>query len=132
MDFHLVEIGPEADRLLPDPPISPLLLAIPEESAKVAGAAVVCQDNQQARAELKGARKLGVDLEDAVEEKQEDGCNKVLAFSNVRTIPDDTIVSLQYPSHYWLTWSRKDALFESILSQSKPQSHAGFLHQGQE
>ena len=50
---------------------------------------MVRQDNQQARAELKGARKLGVDLEDAVEEKQEDWCNKVLAFSNVGTIPDD-------------------------------------------
>ena len=86
-DFHLVEKRPETDRLLSDSPISSLLLAIPEEGAKIAGAAVVCQDNEQARAELKGARELGVDLEDAVKEKQEDWSNKVLAFSDVGTIP---------------------------------------------
>ena len=44
-DFHLVEKRPETDRLLSDSPISSLLLAIPQEGSKVAGAAVVCQDN---------------------------------------------------------------------------------------
>ena len=88
-DFHLVEKRPETDCLLSDSPISPILLAIPEKSAKVAGAAVIRQDNKQAWAELKGARELSVDLEDAVEEKQEDWCYKTLAFSNVGTIPND-------------------------------------------
>ena len=86
-DLHLVEEGPEADCLLSDPPIPPLLLTIPEESSKVAGAAVICQDHQEARSELKGAGELSVDLVDTVEEQKEDRGHKVLAFSKVGTIP---------------------------------------------
>ena len=33
-----------------------------------------------------------MDLEDAVKEKQEDWCNKVLPFSNVGTIPNNKIL----------------------------------------
>ena len=48
---------------------------------------MICQNHQQTRAELKGAGELGVDLEDAVKEQQENWTNKILAFSNVGTIP---------------------------------------------
>ena len=68
-DLHLVEEGPKADCLLPDPPIPPLFLTIPEESSKVAGAAVICKDHQEARTELKRAGELSVDLVDTVEEQ---------------------------------------------------------------
>ena len=48
---------------------------------------MVCQDNKQARAELKRAGELGVDLEDTIKEQQKDWGNKILPFSNVGTIP---------------------------------------------
>ena len=86
-DLNLVEERPEADSLLSNSAISSVLLTVPQEGAKVAGATVICQNHQQTRAELKGAGELGVDLEDAVKEQQENWTNKILAFSNVGTIP---------------------------------------------
>ena len=96
---------------------------------------MICQDNQQARAELERAGELSVDLEDAVKEQHEDWGNKILSFSNVGTIPDNHWLLTSFSKisvAYLVTWSRRDGLSGSIRAQPKPQNHAEFLHQGQE
>ena len=44
-DLNLVEERPEADSLLSNSAISSVLLTVPKEGAKVAGATVICQNH---------------------------------------------------------------------------------------
>ena len=61
-DLHLVDEGPETDRVLSHPNLLSLLLRVAEEGAEVARLTVVRQGYQQLLCELETARELAVDL----------------------------------------------------------------------
>ena len=61
-DLHLVDEGPETDRVLSHPNLLSLLLRVAEDGAEVARLTVVRQGYQQLLCELETARELAVDL----------------------------------------------------------------------